>query len=337
MSDGKNKDCDLNFEYCFFSNIGCGNFEIGSLTTVKIDPPNNIFKLNGKDYKDPDNCSEELYRYHKAIWNNTFPNGVKMSSIEYYCNKMEYKILAKVNDKKFYLGSDYIGFSLNWIPKNIETSIIEDSLRITRTFCGHIIFPKGFYKGWFYCKKDKKIHYSEKNIYTWYEMQYGQDSKMYKNLYIYTVNLAKGGKGGFYDRFDWTLKMIKTYFECINECKEIRLIRYLNIINAILEKEISINKETIDAKEILTMQSRFINLYFGLDNSREWFLLFNDFHGFVDYFCLRNSFVDEKDTIINLADWLPILPNDYKGYMETTVNQIKKRNIELEKRIKEDF
>ncbi|MBU3221084.1 DUF6994 family protein [Clostridium algidicarnis] len=200
----------FNFEYCFLSDIGCGDFSKNSLRICSILPPKNVFQINEKEYKDPDMYSETLYKYHKEIWKKELPSGGKISDINNVSeNNSGCKITAKVGKKNVYLGSDYIGFSKNWIPGGSDVKDIENALMKSRTFGGHILFAKGFFTGWFYCKKDKKIHYEKSNIYDWYKREYQKDdvNDMYKNLMIYTINTSKGGEKSFYDRFDWTLIM----------------------------------------------------------------------------------------------------------------------------------
>ncbi|WIV13665.1 hypothetical protein [Proteiniborus sp. MB09-C3] len=314
---------DLN--YCFLGDVGCGKFSEGSLSMVKKCHHNNSFEINRKPYKDPDSHSEKLYEYHKEIWNKTFPNGEEMSSVEAYNNNHEWKILV--------LGSDYIGFSKNWIPNNIGVDFIEESLKTTRTFGGHILFPKGFYKGWVLCKKDNKIYYTKDNIYDWYEDKYPQDPNKFNNLIIYTINISKGGEYSFYDRFDWTLQMIKLYYACIKEENDsLQICYYLHKASDMLTKIVTDLKYE-NVQEVSTMTSRFIKMYYGLDNSRKWFMFFEDFLGFVEYFCLQESFVDKNNQIMKSADWLPLLPTDYTQYMNGTVIQIEKRNEKLNDRL----
>lgn len=325
---------DLN--YCFLSDVECGEFTNKSLSIISNkDSKKNIFKINNNNYKDPERYSKKLYEYHKDIWNKTLPNGEEMSIVEAYNKNHEWKILTKIRSSNLYLGSDYIGFSKNWIPNNIGVDFIVESLKMTRTFGGHILFPKGFYEGWFYCEKDDQIFYTKSNIYNWYKKRYPEDAvdTMYRNLKIYTINISKGGEYSFYDRFDWTLQMIKLYYECIKEENDsLRICHYLHKASDMLTKIVTDLKYE-NVQEISTMSSRSIKMYYGLDNSRKWFLLFEDFPGFVEYFCLQESFVNKNNQIMKSADWLPLLPTDYTQYMNGTVKQIEKRNGKLNNRL----
>lgn len=200
---------------------------------------------------------------------------------------------------------------------------------------GISFYQEGLIKDGFNVNKGRYLHYSGKrNIYELYAQKYIEDLEQgkFNNLVVHGIRQLKNNEGALYDRFDWTLKLIQVYYECINEeCEVARLLSYMRKTNCMLEKIVNKSKnKTIE--DIATMPSRFSLLYYGLDNSRDWLLLFDNFAGFSESYCLIDSFVDRHtNDIINSADWFPLLPKNYEDYMWKTTEQIKNRNLMLSK------
>lgn len=185
--------------------------------------------------KDPDECSKELYDdLCKIFFDGDSKEKLKITSVRNICQKSIYKdgyfYTLFIDEGKYLLSSDYIGASSYW-PKEKEglTEGILGHLGISRTIGGHMLFPRG--KG------------------------------------VPTVNTARGGEKGYYDRFDLTLYAIKEWFVG--------------------------NKDT--------------KIAYAIDNYSEWFELFfdnngkNGFENFVEFFKLE-GFIYEQNKIIDLIN-----------------------------------
>jgi glycosyltransferase involved in cell wall biosynthesis len=127
-----------------------------------------------------------------------------------------------------------------------------------------------------------------------------------------TINTARGGEKGFCDRIDFTLFDLKKWYDWKNNIlqnsEDIKLLEYFNV-------------------------------------NEDWLMKYRDFNGYVDYFVLKNSFVNEKYEVYDLAsykdDRYEILPNknqktlakyskdEYKNYVSGNLNAIKLRNEQI--------
>lgn len=276
------------------------------------------YQLNGKPWNDPDESNLNLYEYHLKIWKNKYPkeNAVVNKPMEIYYNGKAFKIFTEIDGKNYRLGSDYIGFSKQWITKNISAKDVGKALSETRCFAGHMLWCKGFSKGW-YEKKDGGFGYSDK----------------FKPNFI-TINQAKGGAKGVFDRIDWTLKLLRVYYDVI---KMPDLYRESNFNSNDNVKElveyIELSEDEKKVKKCIYAES-VRRIFYAFENSREWLLLFVNFPGFIDYFAL-DDIVDKKNEfrVIKLSPWLPVLPVDYKRYMEDSVEFINKRKKRLEEKL----
>ena len=185
---------NIDIDYCFLSDVGCEVFSDDSFSTNK---KNKRF-LNNMPYKDPDKYSLQLYKYHAFLWE--YLDNDNKHCMRRKCNWNE--ITFTYNKEIFYLTSDYIGASIGWaIYKGISDKILNDYLNIARSIGGHILFWRHTdekYACW--CKNgDEYILVSKDD-----QIPYG-----YKKI---TINTARGGSGGVFDRFDWTLIMLKEYY-----------------------------------------------------------------------------------------------------------------------------
>lgn len=226
---------------------------------------------------DPDSCSKDLYDDLQSTFFSSNAKGILgIASVENRVQKFGRRpafYTLFVDTDKFLLSSDYIGPSIYWARKaGLTCEEIISVLEISRTLGGHIVFPRG-----------------EGNS---------------------TVNQARGGEKGYYDRIDLTLFAIKQLFEK----KEIS--------NELMEK--------------------------AWKNYSDWFDLFgkeeNAFKAFVDFFKL-NDFVDEKYEIYDLTTfdsdnasysflcndkpWIPNNPTSFKKYANGTNYAIMLRNKRL--------
>ena len=181
-----------------------------------------------------------------------------------------------INEGEHIITSDYIGASVNW---GIRAGFTDEDginlISVSRTIGGHVMFPKGGRKQ--------------------------------------TVNQARGGSAGYYDRFDLTLLAIKAWFK---------------------------GEENIKIKR-------------AIDNYNEWFNLFKDannseksFRNFIEFFKLE-EFVSEKYDIIDLIKsdievgkivyldkediYIPKTREDYLHYVKNSNAIILKRSKKLAK------
>ena len=173
------------------------------------------------------------------------------------------------------LSVDYIGPSVNWAEqKGIAQEKIRDFLKCCRTIGGHIVWERG-------------------------------------SDLPYKVNLARGGKKGVYDRFDWTILLLKIFVE-----------------NKEMSKDEFVSKAClyipVENRDDCKIKSAFENLYHAFECS-EWLSKF-EFEEFCNKFKLVGSFVDYKYNVIELAPLFPILPIDYEKYINNTCNAIDLRN-----------
>jgi hypothetical protein len=186
----------------------------------------------------------------------------------------KYKTLWKINvkGKNYFLGSDYIGFSKNWITENVSDEDVTMGLLVTRCFAGHMLWCKGFTKGWY--------QYYDKFKY----------SATFRKDFI-TINWAKGGRGGIFDRIDWTLILLKSYFNCIiNDDFEQRKMMFMqdeSVMNLLNYKDLSDDeknyKEWSRAERYSFIPNWSVNkLFYSFENSREWLTLFVDFYCFIN-------------------------------------------------------
>ena len=264
---------------------------------------------------DPDSSCKKLYDDLKSIF---FSNA--LHNKKYNINKVENKEQKDKNNNNYYtlfinkeeilLSSDYIGPSVYWAKEyGYVDSDINDWLKIARTIGGHIVFPRGFQEGYYYnyvCKKYIK----------------GKNNAKYKNKYI-TINIAKGGASGFYDRADWVFELIKIYYSMIlsEHSKE----EFIEKCKGLLPKK---NRDYIQFIE------RFETVYYAFENSKNYLQKFNSFEQFCDFFMLIGSFVDNDYNINKFAPLFPILPKEFGIYVQKNVSAIELRtNLILKQRL----
>ena len=227
---------------------------------------------------DPDRTSKALY---DDLLNLFFAKSqIKARNIEqedfYNKNSVFYTIF--VNEDEFRLSSDYIGPSIYWAREcGIKDDKIINFLKISRTIGGHILWPRG--------KQP-------------------------------TLNQVKAGNNGFYDRIDWTLLAIASFYEITSEKKN-NQINFLEACSNLLPSEVRHYKQ---------LESKFKRVYKALQNHKSWFDSFGDFNNFCTFFNLKESFVDNECNIIPLTSLFPILPLDYEEYIDNSIKAISQRN-----------
>lgn len=234
--------------------------------------------------EDPDQSCKKLY---DDVVNSFFGEDKDVKNLEQqYGNKPPfYTVQIQKNGETYLFSSDYIGPSVYWARElGISDRGIIKFLNICRTLGGHIIWPRG-----------------------------GERPKG-----VFTPNQAKSGCSGVYDRIDWTLQLLKIFYE-IEKYREDKK-EYLKRANALLPKEFR-NKSNFNDK--------FDRLYNSFDFYKKHFELFGDFEGFCERFKLVGSFVDNDHNIIWMTDSFPILPLRYEEYIEKLSTAVQARNFEL--------
>lgn len=252
----------------------------------------NDFNLHNR--LDPDCCSKELYDDLRATFFSDEQNKIiHISNVEnrqqHFGNSPAFYTMF-VDDNTYLLSSDYIGPSVYWAEKaGLSDNEIINYLRISRTLGGHVVFPRGEHS----------------------RVTYHFPPNRFGNVYPITLNNARGGKKGYYDRFDLTLFALKQLFE---------------------DKEIA-NK---------LIKKAWLNY-------SDWFDLFkvngNGFNTFIDFFKL-NDFVDKNYEVYDLttfnvetcnyalvendASWIPETPSGYRIYVAGVNHLIELRNNRLQ-------
>ncbi|MDF7639075.1 hypothetical protein PT285_06630 [Lactobacillus sp. ESL0791] len=161
------------------------------------------------------------------------------------CNKQQ-KFIKVLADSRFICSTDYLGPSRHYALKaGLSEKEIIAYLKVTRTIGGHTIWPKS----------------------------------MVTESRLYTINQARGGRGGLSDRIDSTLFCLKEWF---------------NDSNSVTRK----------------------GLKKSFTNYQVWFDNFIDFADFISFFKLE-MFLD-KDEIIDLVKSdlsvnkiVPLISEDY--------------------------
>lgn len=119
-----------------------------------------------------------------------------------------------------------------------------------------------------------------------------------------------------YDRIDWTLLLLKEYFDIIQHSTQNDKEEFMMKANGYLEMQFR-NKRNFDDK--------FSEMFEAFQSSRKWFEQFNTFNSFCNQFCLVGSFVDDEYRIIRMTDLFPILPKNYSAYITNICDSVGKR------------
>lgn len=154
------------------------------------------FDLNNRN--DPDMKSRKLIKdlSDKFLNNKKTPSGKIIKVID-ICRTTDTKKrwYAKIQvysaDNRYLstygIASDYIGASVNWaLTAGVQSKDILEHLYQSRRLCGHIIFPT-----WYFNFSEKSWELYPEGI---------------------SVNMAKGGEKGYYDRIDYTLFAIREWY-----------------------------------------------------------------------------------------------------------------------------
>jgi hypothetical protein len=225
---------------------------------------NKNFSLSSR--VDPDSLCKDLYVDLADIYckDKKLPNGNIIKTKEIVLRLGDkgryYELVVRIYDESKWiatvgLGSDYLGPSIYWaIKAGVSIENIKSFLKVTRSIGGHILWPR-----WI---------------------------KVGNNDFVRTsINNAKGGAKGFYDRIDLTLCDLKKWYEGKQQCK---------------------------------LESVF-------DENEFWFQLFKNFECFIKYFHLESFTNEGKFSIRDLTSFSKgrffalstsetLIPSDIDGY-----------------------
>jgi hypothetical protein len=265
-----------------FSDIGVANLMNAKYNYLINDSYDNFphdFIVDNRIDPDKDDCQQLYDDLNQAFFSDCLSNEkYGIYTVENRRQKFGEKpafFTLFVNEGEFLLSSDYIGPSVFWSKElGLSDNDIMQFLKMARTIGGHIIWPRGFSP---------------------------------------TINKARAGARGFYDRIDWTLALIKTAYsisdnfirsEFVTQCK------------SLLPEAVFEYKQNI---------MRFIKFFPALSNSHSWINRFNSFPEFCDFFKFRGSFVTKEYEIVELAPLFPIFPRNIELYINNTCNAIMER------------
>ena len=122
-----------------------------------------------------------------------------------------------------------------------------------------------------------------------------------------TINYARGGKDSFYDRIDWTLFLVKLCYDSAFEKERVENeLSRISFCSAVIDKCKKLVKSILQDKN--------------------WFDEFGSFKTFANHFLLMNSFVDSDFEIKWFAPPIPILPDNYRDFVENNTKAVISRN-----------
>ncbi len=212
---------------------------------LKVDRNIN-YTVNGEEYRDPD--SESLFLYRK--WEDFFKGKRHL----WQAYPTESNILVNVDRKEFILGSDYIGPSKYWTALDLFNSgkdedtvstKMQEILNETRKFKGHIVWPRMI--------DGMSLGYS-------------------------TINMARGGRKGVYDRFDITLYLLSKYYPILEDKYSPK--------DFCMRFDIFV-KSCDEISMLNGNKQRLFNMFTAFELSSDWLKLFGTFEGFIEFFDLK--------------------------------------------------
>lgn len=191
------------------------------------------------------------------------------------------------------LSVDYLGPSVYWLKDYYSEhgvdapeadSRIRAFLKESRKLGGHILFPRGSNGG---------PHE--------------------------TLNQARGGERGVYDRIDATLLCLKAFFGC----PEVSSTNSQRDASAFMEE---VSKLFSSEERFKKVKTNLMRIFDSLQYYAEDFSYFSDFRGFCERQKLTGSFVTKEGEVEMFAPLCPLKPENYEAYAENVNGAIKKRN-----------
>lgn len=160
-------------------NFNMPNFDLNNRNDPDIESKNLICDLSEIFLNDKLTPSGDVLKVVKCCQTRD-GNRRWYVKIQVFSEKKEYRCT-------FGITSDYIGASVNWALKaKVPNDVILEHLYKSRTINGHIIFP------------------------TWYSKLSERSWDIFPEGI--SINMAKGGESGYYDRIDYTVYAIKKWY-----------------------------------------------------------------------------------------------------------------------------
>lgn len=194
------------------------------------------------------------------------------------------------------LSVDYLGPSVYWLKDYYSEhgvdapeadSRIRAFLKESRKLGGHILFPRGNSGG-----------------------------------FHETLNQARGGERGVYDRIDAALLCLKTFYAC----PEVSSTNHQRGASAFVREA---SKLFFDDGQFEKVKANLMRIFDSLQYYAEDFAYFGDFRGFCERQILTGSFVTEEGEVEMFAPLYPLKPKNYEEYAENVNEAIKKRNQKM--------
>lgn len=198
--------------------------------------------------------------------------------------------------KTILLSVDYLGPSVYWLKDYYSEhgvdapeadSLIRGFLKESRKLGGHILFPRGSNGG---------PHE--------------------------TLNQARSGDRGVYDRIDVALLCLKAFYAC----PEVSSANHQRDASAFVREA---SKLFFDDEQFEKVKANLMRIFDSLQYYAEDFAYFGDFRGFCERQILTGSFVTEEGEVEMFAPLYPLKPKNYEEYAENVNEAIKKRNQKM--------
>ena len=198
--------------------------------------------------------------------------------------------------QKILLSVDYLGPSVHWLKDyysehGINTpeanSRIREFLKESRKLGGHVLFPRGNSGG-----------------------------------FHETLNQARGGERGVYDRIDVALLCLKTFYAC----PEVSSANHQRDASVFAREALRFFS---DDDQFEKVKANLMRIFDSLQYYAEDFAYFGDFRGFCKRQILTGSFVTEEGEVEMFAPLYPLKPKNYEEYAENVNEAIKKRNQKM--------
>lgn len=228
----------------------------------------------------------------EAFW-GTQTNEARVSAEKNYgCGSFR-DIEVPSGGQTILLSVDYLGPSVYWLKDYYSEhgvdapeadSRIRAFLKESRKLGGHILFPRGSNGG---------PHE--------------------------TLNQARGGKRGVYDRIDATLLCLKVFFgrpEASSTNSQRDASAFMEEVSKLFPSEEQFKK----------VKANLMRIFDSLQYYAEDFAYFGDFRGFCERQKLTGSFVTKEGEVEMFAPLCPLKPENYEAYAENVNGAIKKRN-----------
>ena len=199
-------------------------------------------------------------------------------------------------NQKILLSVDYLGPSVHWLKDYYSKhgidaaeadSHIRGFLKESRKLGGHVLFPRGNSGG-----------------------------------FHETLNQARGGERGVYDRIDVALLCLKTFYAC-PEVSSANHQRDASVFAREASRFFS------DDDQFEKVKANLMHIFDSLQYYAEDFAYFGDFRGFCERQILTGSFVTEEGEVEMFAPLYPLKPKNYEEYAENVNEAIKKRNQKM--------